>query len=154
MSTMHKEIWLPVPSKPGLMASSFGRIKAPGRETRMPNGGMRSYDPKPTYGYKTRSSKTARHEYMVIHYKDFGNLKIHRCVCEAFHGPAPDGRPYVIHLDEDSTNNRPENLKWGTQKENLNMPNFVNYCKSRTGENSPTRKAKAKANASPNFPPT
>ena len=51
-----------------------------------------------------------------------GNVKVHRMVCEAFHGPAPAGKPYVLHIDENAHNNRPENLKWGTQKENLRMP--------------------------------
>ena len=54
----------------------------------------------------------------------FGNIKIHQAVCEAFHGPKPFPEAVVIHLDEDGHNNRPENLKWGTQKENLNMPKF------------------------------
>jgi hypothetical protein len=58
-------------------------------------------------------------------------------VCEAFHGPPPEGKPVVIHKDEDAHNNTPENLKWGTQKENLNAPGFIEHCKSRTGENNP-----------------
>ena len=68
-------------------------------------------------------------------------MKVHRIVCEAFHGLAPFKKAVVIHIDENSTNNRPENLRWGTQKENLNMPKFIEYCKSRTGENSPVKKA-------------
>lgn len=69
-------------------------------------------------------------------------MKVHRLVCEAFHGPAPKGMEIVIHIDEDATNNKADNLKWGTQKENLNMPKFIEYCKSRTGENSPGTKGK------------
>ncbi len=76
--------------------------------------------------------------------KVFGNMKIHRLVCEAFHGPAPFDRAVVIHLDENALNNKPENLRWGTQKENLNMPGFIAYCKSRTGEKSPVLKSKNK----------
>jgi hypothetical protein len=45
--------------------------------------------------------------------------KVHRAVCEAFNGPPPFERAVVMHLDEDSFNNMPENLRWGTQKENL-----------------------------------
>lgn len=110
----------------------------------MPYGGWRTYMPAPTYGHKRKASKTARHEYYGLFHKERGNLKIHRLICEAFHGPAPFPKAVVIHLDEDALNNRPENLKWGTQKENLNMPKFIAYCKSRTGENSPTTKGKAK----------
>lgn len=139
---MENEVWKPVASKPGVMASSEGRVLLPKRWAQMPHGGMRCYDPKPTYGVKTRASKTARHVYMGIYNKFYGNMKVHRLVCEAFHGPAEDSSHVVIHLDEDATNNRPENLKWGTMKENMNMPGYIEYCKSRTGENSSYLKGK------------
>jgi hypothetical protein len=35
----------------------------------------------------------------------------------------------VIHINENPHDNRPENLKWGTQKENLNYPRVVEYRK-------------------------
>jgi len=79
---------------------------------------------------------------MGVSNKFFGNMKVHRLVCEAFHGPAPDASFVVIHLDEDATNNRKDNLKWGTMKENMNMPGYIEYCKSRTGDNSPYRKGR------------
>lgn len=139
---MEKEIWKPVPSFEGVEASSWGRICLPQRTGKMPNGAIRTYTPKPTYGCKTKASKTARHFYMAIYSKYFGNIKIHRAVCEAFHGSPPFPKAVVIHLDEDATNNRPENIKWGTQKENLNMPKFIEYCKSRTGENNPFLKGR------------
>lgn len=142
---MESEIWNPVPSKPGVIASSLGRILLPKRWAKMPNGGLRCYEPKPTYGVKTKASKTARHVYMGVSNKFYGNMKIHRLVCEAFHGPAEDPSHVVIHLDEDATNNRPENLKWGTMKENMNMPGYIEYCKSRTGENSPYTKGRMKS---------
>lgn len=141
-----EEVWKPVPSKPGLMASSFGRVRLPAGTAKTGNGGVRSYEPKPTFGVRTRASKTARHVYMGMYNKKYGNMKVHRLVCEAFHGDPPFEKAVVIHLDEDATNNRPENLRWGTQKENLNMPGFIAYCKSRTGENSPTIKGMRKRN--------
>jgi hypothetical protein len=141
---MSEEIWKPVPSKPEIMASSLGRILLPEREALMPNGGIRKYFTKPTYGNTVKASKTARHTYKGMYNKFFGNLKIHRLVCEAFHGAAPEGKPYVIHIDEDAHNNRPENLRWGSQEENLNMPKFIAYCKSRVGDESPIRKYLAK----------
>lgn len=137
-------IWKPVPSKPGIMANNLGQIQLPEREAVMPRGGCRKYLPKPTFGSLCRASKNARHKYMGIYNKFYGNMKVHRLVCEAFHGPSPLGMDVVIHLDEDATNNRPENLKWGTQKENLNMPGYIAYCKSRTGENSPIIKGRKK----------
>jgi len=145
MTYLHiPEIWKPVPSKPGLMASSWGRIKLPNRTAKMPNGGLREYCSKPTYGYTAKASKTARHKYKSYSNKVFGNIKVHKAICEAFHGPAPFLKAVVIHKDENAFNNVPENLKWGSQKENLNMPGFIEYCKTRTGENSPMTKSKIK----------
>ena len=135
-----QEIWKEVPSKPGIKASNFGRVLLPETTAMMPNGGIRSYKPKPTYGNKTKSNKNARHLYMGLYNRKFGNLKVHRLVCEAFHGQPPFGRAVVIHIDEDATNNNADNLRWGSQKENLNMPGFIAYCRSRTGENSPRAK--------------
>ncbi len=130
------EIWKPVPSLPGVMACENGHILLPPRHAPTPCGGYRLYTPKPVSGAVTRSSKGASHVYRNIYCKFFGNIKVHRAVCEAFHGPPPFEGAVVIHLDEDGLNNRPENLKWGTQKENLNMPKIKAYHRSRTGENS------------------
>lgn len=135
------ERWKPVPSLPGVMASSEGRLLLPPRYSPLPNGGYRLYAPEPVDGVVTRASKDAAHEYRGYWARHFGNIKVHRAVCEAFHGPSPFDGAVVIHLDENALNNRPDNLKWGTQKENLNMPKFRAYCRS--GE----RKAKLKRKA-------
>ena len=37
---------------------------------------------------------------------------IHRLVCEAFHGPAPEGMTEVAHINGDPLDNRAENLRW------------------------------------------
>jgi predicted XRE-type DNA-binding protein len=42
---------------------------------------------------------------------------VHRLVCEAFHGPCPDGM-HCRHLDGSRANNTPSNLCWGTKAEN------------------------------------
>lgn len=139
------EIWQPVPSLPGVMASSEGRILLPPRYAPLPQGGFRAYLPEPTHGYVARASRNASHTYLGVYGKFCGNIKVHRAVCEAFHGPAPFDGAVVMHLDENSLNNRPENLKWGTQKENLNAPGFIAYCQSRKGENSTHAKARRKA---------
>lgn len=44
--------------------------------------------------------------------------KVHQLVCLAFNGVKPAGAQCVRHLDGDKMNNRPENLRWGTNKEN------------------------------------
>ena len=45
-------------------------------------------------------------------------LLVHRLVAEAYI-PNPGNLPVVMHLDNDKTNNRVSNLKWGTQSDNL-----------------------------------
>jgi hypothetical protein len=44
--------------------------------------------------------------------------RVHRLVCEAFHGPAPDGCE-VGHLDGRRTHNAAHNLAWVTRAENV-----------------------------------
>jgi hypothetical protein len=84
-------------------------------------------------------SKT-RHRYTIYWWKKKKHYKVARLVCEAFHGPPPFPRAVAMHTDENSRNNFPSNLKWGTQKENLNAPGFVAYCKSRIGASNPHAK--------------
>lgn len=124
------EIWKPVPSYPGVLASSEGRIVLPPRYAPLPNGGYRMYAPEPSVGFDQRAKRGAAHVYKGTYNFFYGNIKVHQAVCEAFHGPRPFDGAVVIHIDEDARNNRPENLKWGTQKENLNAPGFKAYCRS------------------------
>lgn len=107
----------------------------------MPRGGTRTYRPKPTTGSVTRSRPSDRRAYRNVYNRKFGNIKVHRAVCEAFHGPCPEGME-TLHIDEDALNNRADNLEWGTRRQNLNAPGFIAYCKTRTGENHPRNKTK------------
>lgn len=97
----------------------------------MPRGGFRSYGGQPHFGQDAGGR-------MIFVYKG-KSYKVHQLVCEAFKGPRKEGE-VCMHLDEDYTNNRPENLQWGSQKENLNAEGFLAYCRTRTGDNSPRRK--------------
>lgn len=100
----------------------------------MPHGGERHYGGEPHRGQW--DGKRFIHQFQGKTYK------VHRLVCEAFHGPAPFEGAVVMHKDEDGGNNRHTNLAWGTQKENLAAPGFLAYCRSRTGESSPVRKGR------------
>jgi hypothetical protein len=140
---MDGEIWRDVPSVPGILASSEGRIMyAPHREP-MPYGGERSYGGQPTFGVW---NKTDARFIAVIRGTTY---KISRLVAEAFLGPPAFDGAVVMHIDENAANNRPSNLRWGTQKENLNAEGFLEYCRGRTGENSPTVKGRRLRATSP-----
>lgn len=134
---MKPELWRRVPSVDGLLASSRGRFMVIPFFAELPNGGVRQY------GGIARSGSWDGDRY-VFHWRG-KTYKVARLVCEAFHGPAPDGMPVCMHLDENARNNSPGNLAWGTQKQNLNAPGFLAYCRSRVGENSPTIKAGRRA---------
>lgn len=55
--------------------------------------------------------------------------KVHRLILEAFQGPCPAGMG-CRHLDGNPLNNRAENLRWGTQREN-NHDKLIHGTQSR-----------------------
>lgn len=67
--------------------------------------------------------KTGGKRYPGFHSSVNGTLKnwlVHRVVAFAFLGPPPDPeRTYVLHGNGNPQDNRVENLRWGTQSENL-----------------------------------
>ena len=131
------ELWRAIPSQPRLLASSLGRIMVTPYASNK-SAVIRQYGGEPTYGQWDGKR-------FVYPRRGYKTLKVARLVCEAFYGPAPKGKHVCMHLDENARNNVPTNLAWGTQKENLNAPGFIEYCKGRTGENSPIYKARNKA---------
>lgn len=119
------EVWRVVPSHPQYLASSEGRIMVAPYLGEMPHGGMRHYGGQPHFGVWSKIDSR-----FIVVYKGKSH-KVHQLVCEAFHGPRPFDGAVVMHMDENPANNRPSNLSWGTQKENLNAPGFKEYQKHR-----------------------
>jgi hypothetical protein len=94
--------WKPIPSCPGYGASDYGRIRNDGRGTLLIGTDDR-------YGYRCVN--------IMVDGKRV-KRKVHRLVCEAWHGPCPDGHE-CGHLDGNSSNNRADNLAWITRSENI-----------------------------------
>lgn len=121
---MYGEVWLSIPSLPGCEASTWGRVRQLPYRQAMPHGASRIRETLPTFGY---NAPTDARRVVAIRRRVY---RVHLLVAEAFLGPRPAGL-VVLHRDEDNQNNEPGNLKYGTQKENLNAPGFLAYCRSR-----------------------
>jgi len=118
---MTEEIWRDVPSLPVYAVSSFGRIMCKPFRAVTANGAVRTYGGKPWLGCWAKDQNRYIFRFRGKTYK------VAPLICEAFNGPCPEGHG-CMHLDENSKNNRPENLAWGTQFENLNAPGFRAHC--------------------------
>ena len=133
------ETWQEVGSYPEIEASSLGRVRLKPKVAKTPTGGTRTYVGRPSFGFEEKCA-TARAGSPRRRIIRIGRLrrtfKVHQLVCEAFHGPKPFDDALVLHLDEDPSNNRPENLRWGTHKENQNAPRALAAFRARAGENS------------------
>ncbi|WP_298962445.1 HNH endonuclease [uncultured Methylobacterium sp.] len=127
------EIWKPVPSVPGLSASSWGRIRIEPYEQKMPRGGVKIVKGEPRYGDWEEDGRRFHVQFKRKTYK------VHILVCEAFNGPKPFPDAVVMHDDEDGSHNVPNNLIWGTQKENMNYPGFKAAAAARLREYSLAR---------------
>lgn len=57
--------------------------------------------------------------YQVLSLGSADNVKVHRVLCEAFYGKAPEGRNQVNHIDCNRQNNHFMNLEWVSPSENV-----------------------------------
>jgi hypothetical protein len=111
--------WRTVPSYEGLYeVSDAGGVRSVPRQCVarrktgaftwiVPGGPLKPYVDR--YGYATlllSKDGTAR------------RFKVHRLVCETFHGPQPEGCE-VAHMNDDKQDNSASNLKWVTRRENM-----------------------------------
>lgn len=106
------EIWKDVPGYVGLyQVSNLGNIRSLSKK--------RGWLQLRCRLMKVRKNK---HGYLQVHLMNGNNRKtfnVHRLVANAFI-PNPDNKPYVDHIDGVRYHNFVENLRWCTQKENMN----------------------------------
>lgn len=110
-----REEWRDVVGYEGLyQVSNLGRVKGVARKVNR-NGHMVSVPERflnqndNTNGYLRVSLSKSNHVKQVF---------VHRLVAEAF-VDNPEGYKYIDHLDNDRHNNKPDNLVWCTQSENI-----------------------------------
>ncbi len=67
-----------------------------------------------------KKSPTNGTDYQAVCIPGMDNrARVHRVVCETFHGKAPTGKIYVAHADDRKNNNTAANLSWVTPSENV-----------------------------------
>jgi hypothetical protein len=100
------EVWQRIPGLFPYEASSLGRIR-----TWTKSGLPR------VLATTAHSSSPIPYFNPVVNGKRL-TYRVHRAVLEAFVGPCPPGME-ACHNDGDQLNNRPENLRWATHRDNM-----------------------------------
>ena len=111
MDERQQEEWRDAPGHAGFyQVSNWGRVKSLGRVT--------------CHGHRLRErllklANDGNGYPLVVFYKnrDSTQRRVHQLVLEAFVGHSPDGA-VCRHLNGNPADNRVENLRWGTRKEN------------------------------------
>lgn len=111
----YSELWMPIANYEGLYeVSNFGRIRSLARMVKSGANTMR-----PLQG-KLMDLKVDKDGYLRVGLNKDCKQKyffVHRLVLLTFFGAAPQGFQ-TDHIDEDRTNNRLENLRWLSAKDN------------------------------------
>lgn len=105
-----EDAWSPIPGFEGLYeASREGAIRNVAKGMGRTQGKVLKTAPTGRYGHRK-----------VVLRKDgkSWNWFVHRLIAITFIGPPTGEKPFTLHKDGDVNNNRPENLYWGTKKDN------------------------------------
>lgn len=95
--------------------SSLGRVKRLARIVAARSGGQRIWEEEITSGHMGPRG------YLRVKLSGDGrarNEDVHRLICATFHGRKPAAEMHAAHGDGVKTNNRADNLRWATPKEN------------------------------------
>lgn len=112
------EIWLPIPGFEQYSVSDRGRVRSEPRDHIDIRGGKRHCDGR----VLSQHPNSQGYPHVNLHprgrWRETTRYKVHRLVLSAFVGPCPEGME-VLHYDDDPSNNRLENLRYGTRTENI-----------------------------------
>lgn len=106
------EIWKNIPGYPGYQASSDGNIRSfwtKGKYPKIIDVSTPRKNSVDSFGYQVINITGPTKKQSV--------QKVHRLVLLAFRGPS--SKKYGLHRNDNKSDNRIENLYWGTQKQNL-----------------------------------
>lgn len=103
MAELNAEIWKTIPSIPTHEVSDRGRVRR--------RKGARNW-----VAGKVLSPKLDRKGYLWVTLSGY-HRAVHSLICEAFNGPRKPGQ-MCRHLNDIKLDNRPENLAWGSMRDN------------------------------------
>lgn len=113
------EVWKDIKGYEGLyQVSSIGRVRSLDRTVVYSDGREYFYESKILIPYKNNS------HYLMVNLCKNGKSKsylIHRLVAEAFI-PNTENKKEIDHINTNKSDNRVDNLRWVTRKENCNNP--------------------------------
>lgn len=111
-----EEIWKDIDGYPNYQVSNMGRVK--------------SLNYKRTGKEKILKLNKHKFGYFMVSLRKNGitsKICVHRLVAKAFI-PNPENKPEIDHINTNQSDNRVENLRWVTSKENSNNPITIKHC--------------------------
>ena len=134
---LYSECWRDIEGYEGLyQVSNMGRVRSLDREVKVNN----SKQPTKMVKGQIMTPRKTKNGYLEIGLRKDGkykHLRINRLVAFAFI-PNPENKPHVDHINTIKTDNRVENLRWCTPKENTNNELTLKHkSEVMKGENNP-----------------